>query len=147
MLVGAQPHTDHVGPGLRLAHGQSAHVLAADQLGEVAASLLVGAVAGDLVDTQIGVGTIAEAHAGRAAGDFLHDNGVGQVAEARAAVLFGRGYPKQTQVTQPGPQVAGEFVGLVDVSGRAGPISAAVNWRTVPRMISTVSPKPWSREA
>ncbi|CPN01604.1 Uncharacterised protein [Bordetella pertussis] len=38
-LVGAQAHADHIGPRARLAHGQRAHVFAADQLGQVAVKI------------------------------------------------------------------------------------------------------------
>ena len=64
MLVGAKAHADHVRSGSALAHGQGSDVLAADQLGKVFAPLGLGAVAENLVDAEIGVGTVGERHCG-----------------------------------------------------------------------------------
>ncbi|MNE56025.1 hypothetical protein D3C80_1509010 [compost metagenome] len=60
----AQFHRHHVGAGIGLAHGQGADVLAADQLGQVLELLLVGAVAVDLVDAQVGMGAVGQRHRG-----------------------------------------------------------------------------------
>ncbi|MOA32446.1 hypothetical protein D3C78_1536660 [compost metagenome] len=63
-LFRAQFHRHHVGTGIGLAHGQGADVLAADQLGQVLELLLMGAVAVDLVDAQVGVGAVGQRHRG-----------------------------------------------------------------------------------
>ena len=59
-FIGAKFHRYHVGTGVRLAHGQRANVLAADQLGQVLELLLVIAVAVDLVDAEVGVRTVGQ---------------------------------------------------------------------------------------
>ena len=95
-------------------------MLSADQLGQVAAFLVVVAVPEYLVDAEIGVGAVAEAHAGRAPGDLFHGNGVGQVAKSGPAVLLGDRDAQEAQLAQPGPKVPGKLVGLVDVLGARG---------------------------
>ncbi|MNE19121.1 hypothetical protein D3C80_1121900 [compost metagenome] len=119
-LVGAQFHRDHVGTGIRFAHGQGADVLAADQLGQVLGFLFVVAVAVDLVDAEVGVGAIGQGHRGRAAADFFHGDHVSQVTQASAAVLFRHGNAQQAHVAEFAPQVGGEQVVDVDLSGARG---------------------------
>ena len=63
-LLGTQLHRHDVGAGVGLAHGQCADVLAADQLGQVLELLLMGAVAVDLVDAQVGMGPVGQCHRG-----------------------------------------------------------------------------------
>ncbi|MNO81649.1 hypothetical protein D3C76_728990 [compost metagenome] len=95
-------------------------MLAADQLGQVFGFLLVGAIAVDLVDAQVGVGTVGEGDRGRAAADFFHGHHVGQVAQAGAAVFFRYGNAQQAHVTELAPHVGGEQVFLVDLRGAGG---------------------------
>ncbi len=116
-LFGAQLHGDHVGTGIRLAHGQRADVFAADQLGQVAGLLLGVAVAVDLVDAQVGVGAVGKGDRGRAAADLFHRHHVGQVAKAGAAVLLGDGHAEQTHLAEFLPHVGREQVVLVDGLG------------------------------
>ena len=66
-------------------------MLAADQLGQVLGALGIGAVALDLVDTQVAVRTIAQAHRGAGTRDFFHRNHVRQVAHVGAAVFLAHG--------------------------------------------------------
>ena len=117
-LVGAQFHRHHVGTGIRLAHGQGADVLAADQLGQVLEFLCVVAVAVDLVDAQVGVRPVGQRHRGRATADFFHAHHMGQVTEAGTAVFLGHGDAQQAHVAELAPQVGGEQVVDVDL-GRA----------------------------
>ncbi|MNN33131.1 hypothetical protein D3C81_1468720 [compost metagenome] len=116
-FFGAQFHRDHVGAGVGLAHGQGADVFAADQLGQVLELLLMGAVAVDLVDAQVGVGAVGQRDRGRGAADFFHGHHVGQVAETRAAVLLGHGHPQQAHLAELLPHVGGEQVVVVDGGG------------------------------
>jgi len=119
-LVGAQFHRHHVGTGVRLAHGQGADVLAADQFGQVFGFLFVIAVAVDLVDAEVGMRAVGQRHRGRATADFFHDHHVGQVTQAGTAVLFRHGDAKQAHVTEFAPQVSGEQVVDVDLSRARG---------------------------
>ncbi|MNE92381.1 hypothetical protein D3C80_1900970 [compost metagenome] len=61
-LFGAQFHRHHVGTGIRLAHGQGADVLAADQFWQVFGFLFVSAVAVDLVDAEVGMRAVGQCH-------------------------------------------------------------------------------------
>src|SRR5690606_33012554 len=61
---GAQAHADHIGAGLRLAHGQGADMFAADQLRQVTGLLFGAAVAADLVYAEVGVGTVGQGDRG-----------------------------------------------------------------------------------
>ena len=116
-FFGAQLHRYHIRAGVGLAHGQGANVLAADQLGQVFELLLVGAVAVDLVDAQVGVGAVRQGHRSRGAADLFHRHHVGQVAQAGAAVFFRHGDTQQAHVAELAPHVGGEQVVVVDLRG------------------------------
>ena len=117
LLLGAGPHPDHVGAGAGLAHGERADVLAADQLGQIALLLLMGAVASDLIDAEVRVRPVAEPDRGGCAGDLLHRDDVLGVAEARAAVFLLDRDPVQAERAQARPQIARKLVGPVDRLG------------------------------
>ncbi len=53
ILLGTQLHRDHIRACAGFRHGQSAHVVAADQFGKVLGFLLGGGVDLDLVNTQV----------------------------------------------------------------------------------------------
>jgi len=114
-LVGAQFHRDHVGAGIRLAHGQGADVFAADQLRQVLEFLFMAAVAVDLVHAEVGVGAVGQRHRCRTTADLFHSHHMGQVAQAGTAVFFGHGNAQQAHVTELAPQVGGEQVVDVDL--------------------------------
>ncbi|MNY19367.1 hypothetical protein D3C86_1527970 [compost metagenome] len=95
-------------------------MLAADQLRQVFGFLFVVAVAVDLVDAEVGVGAVGQRHRGRATADFFHYHHVGQIAEASTAVLFRNGDAQQAHVAEFAPQVGGEQVVDVDLSGARG---------------------------
>jgi hypothetical protein len=105
LVLGAQLHADDVAAGARLAHGQRAHVLAADQLGQVFLLLRLAAVALDLVDAQVAVRAVGQADGGAGAADLLHGDHVRQVAHVGAAVLLGHGDAQHAQLAHLGPQV------------------------------------------
>ncbi len=90
-------------------------MLAADQPGQIAALLVRRAPAADLVDAEIGVGAVGQAHRGRGAGHLLHGHHMLQIAEAKPAPLFLDRNPVQAQLAHLGPQLAGEFIGAVDL--------------------------------
>ena len=74
-------------------------MLARNQLGQIFRLLLRIGPAADLVDAQIAVRAIAEANRGRSAADFLHCNGVFQIAKAKAAPIFFHSDAMQAQRT------------------------------------------------
>ncbi|OIQ66570.1 hypothetical protein GALL_518560 [mine drainage metagenome] len=117
MLVGAQLHAHHVAARARLAHRQRADMLAAEQPGQVLFLLRCAAVAADLVDAQVGMRAVAQAHRGAGARDLLHRHHVRHVAHAGAAVGLGHGHAEQAQVAELAPQVHRELVGAVDLGG------------------------------
>ncbi|MNS51009.1 hypothetical protein D3C72_836730 [compost metagenome] len=119
-FVGAQFHRDHVGTGIRLAHGEGADVFAADQLRQVLGFLFVVAVAVDLVDAKVGVRTVGQRYRGRTTADFFHRHHMRQVTQTRAAVLFRHGDAEQAHVTEFAPHVGGEQVVAVDLRGARG---------------------------
>lgn len=116
-VFGAQFHGDNVGAGVGLRHGQGADVLAAHQFWQVFLFLFFGAVAVNLVHTQVGVGTVGEANGGGSTADFFHGDHVGEVAHVGAAVLFFHGDTQQAHVAHFPPQVHGEFVVTIDFLG------------------------------
>ena len=117
LLLGAGPHADHVRAGAGLAHGQRAHVLAADQLRQIALLLRVAAVAPDLIDAEVRMRPVAQADRGRRARDFLHGDDVLGVAQAAAAVFLLDRDPVQAERAQARPQIARELIGPVDRLG------------------------------
>ena len=119
-VFGAEFHGDDVGTGVGFGHGQGADVFTADELGQVVLLLLVGAVAVDLVNAQVGVRAVRESHGCRGTADFLHGDDVCEVAHAGAAVGFVNGNTQQTHVTELFPQVVGEQVVMVDGFGAGG---------------------------
>ncbi len=56
-------------------------MLAGDQLGQEAALLLVVAVAPELVDAEVGMGAVAQAHGGGAAAQLLDGDDVLEIAQ------------------------------------------------------------------
>ncbi len=116
-IFGGQFHGDDVGAGVGLGHGQGANVLAADELRQVFLFLFFGAVAVNLVHTQVGVGTVGEANGGGSTADFFHGDDVRQVAHVGAAVFFAHGDTQQAHVAHFPPQVHGELVVAVNFLG------------------------------
>jgi hypothetical protein len=115
--VGAQLHRDDVGAGVRLGHRQRADMLAGDQLRQVFRLLFRRAVALDLVDAQVRVRAVGQAHRGRGARDFFHRHDVRQVAHARAAVFLVHRDAEDAELAHLLPQVHRELVGAVDLRG------------------------------
>ena len=116
-VFSAQLHAQHVAARTGLAHGQRAHVFAADEFGQVLAALLGRAVALDLVDAQIAVRAVRQTHAGAGARNFFHGDHVRQIAHVGAAVFLAHGDAEHAQAAHFLPQVHGELVVLVDLSG------------------------------
>ena len=85
-FLGLEPHGDNVRAGATLGHGERANVLAADQLGQVLALLLVVAVATQLIDAQVGVSAVGERNRAARSAHLLHDQAMLEVAESEAAV-------------------------------------------------------------
>ena len=92
-------------------------MLAGDQLGQEAALLLVAAVTADLVDAEVGMGTVGETDGGRGAAQLLDRNDMLEIAQSRPAILLLDGDAVQAQLAHPGPQLARKAVGLVDLGG------------------------------
>jgi hypothetical protein len=80
LLFRARLHRNDVGAGAGLGHGEPAYVLARYQLAEIAAFLVVAAVAADLVDAQIRVRAIGKPNRGGGARDFFHRHAVLEIA-------------------------------------------------------------------
>ncbi len=118
--VSTQLHAHHVAARARLAHRQRAHMLAADQLGQVLRLLRGAAVAADLVDAEVGMRAVAQAHRGAGAGDFFQRHHMRQIAHARAAIGLGHGDAQQAQVAELAPQIHRKLIGAVDFGGARG---------------------------
>jgi hypothetical protein len=142
-LVGAQAHGHHVAARARLGHRQRAHVLAGDQPRQVAALLLLRAVAADLVDAEVGVRAVGQADRGRGAADLLHGHHVLEVAHAGAAVLLLHGDAEDAEVAELAPEVGGNSL-RASISAARGATSAAAKRATSARRASAVSPRPKS---
>ena len=120
LVFGLELHAEHVAAGARLAHGQCADVLTADEPGQVLLALLGRAVSLNLVHTQVAVGTIAQANRGAGARDFFHGNHVRQVTHVGAAVFFAHCDAQQAQRAHFAPQVHGELVASVNLGSAGG---------------------------
>ncbi|MDT4822676.1 hypothetical protein FQZ97_558830 [compost metagenome] len=116
-FLGAQLHADHVGTGARLAHGQRAHVFPGDQLGQVPGLLGRRAVAVDLVHAQVGVGAVGQADRRAGAGDFLHHDHVGEIAQVGAAVFLVGRHAQHAEFAELAPEIHRELVAAVDFCG------------------------------
>jgi hypothetical protein len=92
-------------------------MLAGDQLGQVLRLLRWCAVAVDLVDAEVGMRAVGQAHRGRATADFFDGDDMRQVTHASAAVFLVYGDTEQAHVAELAPHVAGEEVVTVDGFG------------------------------
>ena len=120
LVFSTQLHADNVRPRTRLAHGQRSYVLTRDQLGQVFGLLCLVAVALDLVDAQVAVRPVAQAHAGTGARNFLHGNHVRQVSHVSAPIGLGHGDAQHAQIAHLAPQVHGELIRLIDLRRARG---------------------------
>ena len=80
-------------------------MLAADQLGQIFALLLVVRPAADLVDAEVGVGAVAEADRGRGARHFLLRDDMLEIAEAEPAPFLLDGDAVQAELAHLRPQL------------------------------------------
>ena len=117
LVFGFERHAQHIAARAGFAHGQGADMLTRDQLGQVFLPLLQAAVALDLVHAQVAVGTVAQGHRGRGAGDLFHRHHVRQVAHVGATVFLADGDAQQAQVAHLAPQVHRELVVFVNGGG------------------------------
>ncbi len=92
-------------------------MLAGDEFRQVAALLVLIAVAEDLVHAKVGMRAIRQADGGGGAADLLHRHDVLQVAHARAAVFRRYRDAQQADGAQFRPKIGGEIVGDVDRGG------------------------------
>src|SRR5450631_3291210 len=60
---------------------------------------------------------VAQAHRARSARDFLHGDSVGEVTQARAAIIRAHRHSQQPQLAAFAPQVAGEDIAAIDLVG------------------------------
>ncbi len=120
VFFGAQAHGDDIRAGVGFAHGEGADGGAIEQGGQVFLLLGFGAVEVDLVDAEIGVRAVGQADGGGGAGDFFHGDGVGEVAHAGPAILFGHGDAEQADGAEFLPEIGGEIVIAIDGGGAGG---------------------------
>src|SRR6185437_4138763 len=67
LLLGLELERDDIGTGAGFAHGERAEMFAGNQFRQIAALLLFGAVAADLVDAEIGMRAVGKTDARGAA--------------------------------------------------------------------------------
>ena len=120
-------------------------MLAADQLGEIFALLLVIAPAADLVDAQVGVRAVAQADRGRRPRHFLLRDDMLEIAEAEPAPFLLDGDAVQAELAHLRPQMLRKFVLLVDLGGDRRDLVARRSAAVVSRMVSAISPRSKSR--
>src|SRR5580698_11034978 len=89
-------------------------MLAADELGQVALFLRLGAVQRQLIHAEIRVRAITQSHRTRGPRYLLHRHRVREITQARAAMLRAHGEPQQAEIAGLAPQIAREFVAAVD---------------------------------
>ena len=95
-------------------------MLAGDELSEVAALLLVRAVAADLIDAEVRVGAIGEPDRGGGARDFLHGNAVLEITEPCPTPFLLDRDAVHAKLAQLGPEIAREHIATVDLIGAPG---------------------------
>ena len=115
--VGARAHRDDVRAGVRLRHRERADMLARDELRQIALLLLLGAVAVDLVDAEIGMRAVGEADRRRAARNLFHRDTMREVAEPCPAVFLRNRDAEHAELAKLRPEVARECVVAVDRVG------------------------------
>src|SRR5437868_742322 len=93
-------------------------MLTADQLGQELLFLLGVRPAADLVDAEVGVCAVAEAHRARRSRYFLLRHDMLEIAKPEAAILFLDGDPVEAEFAHLRPKLAREFVLLVDLGGQ-----------------------------
>ena len=113
-VFGFELHADDVRACTRLAHGQCTDVFTGDELGQVFLLLRFSAVAFDLIDTQVAVRTIRQAHAGRCTRNFFHGNHVRQVTHVGATIGFGHRNAQHAHFAHLAPQVHRKLIGAVN---------------------------------
>jgi hypothetical protein len=92
-------------------------MFAGNQLRQIFTLLLGRAVAADLVDAEIGMRAIAQAHGSGRARDFLERDAMFEIAKPRAAELFFDGDAVQADSAHFRPEVARKLVCAVDLGG------------------------------
>ncbi|CCW16251.1 hypothetical protein EBBID32_5830 [Sphingobium indicum BiD32] len=120
LFVGAQLHGHDVRPGARFGHGERTDMLTGDEFGKVARLLLCIAPAADLIDAEVGVGTIAETYGGGYAGDLLLRDDMLQIAKTQAAVSLIDRDAVKAERAHFGPEGAGEPVLRIDPGRQRG---------------------------
>ena len=93
-------------------------MLAGNQFRQIAALLIVIAVAADLIDAKIGMRAIGQTDGSRGPADLLHGDAMGEIAKARAAIIFLDRDAVQTESAHRGPQIDRKIIGAIDF-GRA----------------------------
>ena len=116
-------------------------MLAGDQLGQIAPLLRVVAVAGDLVDAEIGMRAIGEADRGRGARNLLHRDAMFEIAKAKPAIFLRRGDPVQAERAHLRPEVAREKIVAIDLRARAARFPCRRNGASYSRIMSALSPR------
>src|SRR5271155_5613189 len=115
--VGARAHGDHVRAGAGLRHGERADALTRDQLRQIAAFLLVVAIAADLIDAQVRMRAVGEPDRGRGARNLLHGDAMSEVAEPCTAQFFLDRDTEKPKRPELWPQFARKAVIAVDLTG------------------------------
>ncbi len=113
----AQLHRHHVGTRSGLAHRERSHMLAAEELRQVARLLFRVRPAPDLVDAKIGMGAIGEPYRSGRARNLLHRDDVFEVAQPQAAPLLLDRDSVQSEFAHERPQLTREDIGRVDAGG------------------------------
>ena len=120
LVLGLELHADDIGARAWLTHCQRTHMFAADELGQVFLLLLSCPVAIDLVDAQIAVRSVAQAHRSRCARNLFHGHHVGQVTHVGAAMFFRHRDAQHTKIAHLAPQIHGKLVGVIDLRSAWG---------------------------
>ena len=114
---GAEPHTDHVGSRVRLAHGKGAHRSTRDQIGEVTTLLRLAGVAANLVHAKVGMSRVAQANRRRSAANLFHGDHMVEIPKAATSERLVDGQAEQPKLAELIPQIGRKRVGPVDLVG------------------------------
>ena len=114
---GAGADADGVGAGLGFGERERADLGAAAEAGQIALLLLLGAVGGDVVGAEVGVGAVGESHGRGDAGELLGRDHAGEQAGVGAAVAFVDRDAVEAEVAEHRPEVGVPAVVAVHLVG------------------------------
>src|SRR5579875_919098 len=89
-------------------------MLTADEFGQIAALLLLGAVAADLIHTKIGMRPVRKPDRSRSAADLFHHLAMFKITKPCSAVFLFHSNAQHAQRPEFAPEIGGKIIAPVD---------------------------------